>query len=118
MIADGGRDEADLVGTATPLGGLREDVLGGDGTGRIGGFGGPPEAAALRASARDLNEQTVAHLGIGRPDGGRRAKHVLINKKLCQLGLATFESTAECTFFWIDGGERAADTFWDAELVW
>src|SRR5207244_2028569 len=82
VIADGCGDEADLVSFRAPFECLCQNILGRNNTRRIVIVSGPAESTALRTAARDLNQEAVAHLCLGRPDSGRGAKNILIYKEI------------------------------------
>src|SRR5205823_15089972 len=70
VIAHGGRNQTDLVGFPAPFSGLRENVSRGHHARRPVVITCPAKSATLRTAARNLNQKSIAHLGLRREDGG------------------------------------------------
>src|SRR5688500_19282664 len=109
MVAHGCRDQTDLIRLSAPLGCLCENVFRRDYPGRIIVITGPAKTTALRATARDLHEQPISHLCLGRPHRCRWAKDLLIDKKLGKLRFAPLHRASKRAFLWGHTRERSAD---------
>src|SRR5437899_13037174 len=109
MIADGGRNQTYLVRFSTPLGSLRQNVARRHHARRPVVVSGPAETTALRTAARDLDQKTIAHFGLRRPDAGRRREDFVSSQLVRDFGLPAANCAAQAAFFWILGRNRAAD---------
>src|SRR5919205_104825 len=109
VVADGGRNQTDLVGAPAPLFGLAEYVARGHDARRPVVEARPAEAAALRAAARNLDEEALAHLGRGRPDDGRRREDLGLLQPLDYVGVAAPHRAAERALLRVLGRDYSSD---------
>jgi hypothetical protein len=63
----------------------------------------------LRTPARNLDEKTIAHLRLRRPDDGRRSKDLFTSQTLGHFSVAAPERAPEASFLRIQGLDHAPD---------
>src|SRR4051794_38706807 len=110
MVADSSRNKTDLIRLLAPLTRLLQDVTRGHDTRRPVVKTGPAEAAALRAPARNLHEEALAHLGARREDDSRRREDLLASQLCGYLQLAAAHRTPEASFLRILCGDCPPDS--------
>src|ERR1051325_2965510 len=108
MVANGGRNEADLIRLAAPGSGLRENIARRHDTRRPVVVTRPTEPATLRTPTRDFHQESIAHLGFRGEDGRRRREHFIAAKLIDDIELLLFDRAPQRSFLRILCGDRAA----------
>src|SRR5205085_6909716 len=116
MIADSRRDQTDLISLRAPLLRLRQNIARRHDARRPIIKTRPAEATALRATARNFDEEAFAHLRFRGPDDSRRREHLLRAQLLRDLKLTAPQRTPERPFLRILGCNRAPDALRHARL--